>query len=150
MTGRTRPSPARPSRAGVSVESRLHGTDRCYARCADWHGRRRVVKPAGGNSIWPDWRERFTADYADQPGSQRLSCRSPDGERLLFRDLVRHHYLPSLRDASPDTRTHAASHLGNGSGVPTRDSAYGARAARSRLLFTFGLRRAAETVLRDG
>ena len=75
---------------------------------------------------------------ARQTASHRLSCRSPDGERLLFRDPVRHHYLPSLRDASPDTRRNAASHLGNGSGVPTRDSAYGERAARSQLLFAFG------------
>ena len=52
MTGRTHPSPARPSRAGVSVESRLHGdgTERCYARYTDPRGRRRVVKAAGGNS----------------------------------------------------------------------------------------------------
>ena len=49
--------------------------------------------------------------------SHRPSYRSPVGARLLFRDLVRHHYLPSLRDASRDTRKNAASHLGNGSGV---------------------------------
>ena len=133
MTGRTRPSPARPSRAGVSVESRRlgDGTERCYPRNTDSRGLRRVVKPAGGNSTWSGWGEHFTADCAGQPEPRRLSYRSPAGVRLLFRDLVRHHYLPSLRDASPDTRRHAASHLGNGSGVPTRDSAYGERAAHS-------------------
>ncbi len=119
MTGRTRPSPARPSRAGVSVESRPlgDGTERFYARYTDSRGRRRVVKPAGGNSTWPDWGEAFTAACTYQTESHRLGCRSPDGERLLSRDLVRHHYLPSLRDASRDTRKNAASHLGNGSGV---------------------------------
>ncbi len=108
----------------MPVESRLlgDGNERFYARYTDPRGRRRVVKPAGGNSTWPDWGEAFTAACACQTESQRLSYRSPDGERLLFRDLVRHHYLPSLRDASPNTPKNAASHLGNGSGVPTRDS----------------------------
>jgi len=140
MTGRTRPSPARPSRTGVSVESRPlgDGTERFYARYTDPRGRRHVVKPAGGGSTWPDWGEAFTAACACQTESQRLSYRSPDGERLLFRDLVRHHYLPSLRDASPNTRKNAVSHLGNGSGVPTRNSPSGERAARSQLLFAFG------------
>ena len=52
MPGRTHPSPVRPSRAGVSVESRLlgDGTERCYARYTDPRGVRRVVKAAGGGS----------------------------------------------------------------------------------------------------
>ena len=50
MTGRTRPSPARPSRAGVSVESRLLGDGTERYRNTDSRGLRRVVKPAGGNS----------------------------------------------------------------------------------------------------
>jgi hypothetical protein len=141
MAARTRPSPARrPSRAGVSVESRqvADGTERFYARYTDQRGRRRVVKPPDSESTWPDWAEAFTAACVAQTEAQRLSCRSRDGERLLFRDLVRDHYLPSLRDASPNTRRNTASHLGDGSGVPTRHGPYRERAARSQLLFAFG------------
>ena len=67
--------------------------------------------------------------------SHRPSYRSPVGARLLFRDLVRHHNLPSLRDASPNPDDNTASHLGDGSGLPTRNSPSGERPARSQLLF---------------
>ncbi len=67
--------------------------------------------------------------------SHRPSYRSPVGARLLFRDLVRHHNLPSLRDASPNPDDNTASHLGDGSGLPTHNSPSGERAARSQLLF---------------
>ena len=77
------PATRRPSRVGVSVETRQAA----------------------------DGRERF---YARR-----------DGERLLFRNLVGDHYLPSLRDASPNTRKNTASHLGDGSGVPTRFGRHG-------------------------
>ncbi|GAC1445401.1 MAG: hypothetical protein NVS3B26_21920 [Mycobacteriales bacterium] len=85
-----------------------------------------------------DRRTAFTTAYPAQTGAQRLTCRNRAGERLLLRDLVRNHYLPSLRDASPNTRKNTASHLGDGSGVPTRQGRYGERAARSQLLFAFG------------
>ena len=116
----------------------VDGTERFYARYTDPRGRRHVVKPPDGDSTWPDWGEAFTAGCVAQTESQRLNYRSRDGEGLLFRDLVRHHYLPSLRDASPNTRKNTASHLGDGSGVPTRNSPSGQRAARSQLLFAFG------------
>ena len=141
MAARPRASPARrPSRAGVSVESRqvADGTERFYARYTDPRGRRHVVKPPDGDSTWPDWGEAFTAACTAQNEALRLTYRSRDGDRLLFRDLVRDHYLPSLRDASPNTRKNTASHLGDGSGVPTRSGLYGERAARSQLLFAFG------------
>ena len=70
-----------------------------------------------------------------QANSPRPNYRSPVGARLLFRDPVRHHNLPSLRDASPNTDDNTASHLGDGSGLPTHNSPSGARAARSQLLF---------------
>lgn len=82
--------------------------------------------------------EAFTAACGAQTEAQRLTYRNRNGERLLFRDLVRDHYLPSLRDASPNTRKNTASHLGDGSGVATRLGRYGERAARSQLLFAFG------------
>ena len=103
----------------------VDGTERFYARYSDPRGRRHVVKPPDGDSTWPDWGEAFTAGCVAQTESQRLSYRSRDGERLLFRDLVRDHYLPSFRDASPNTRKNTASHLGDGSGVPTRNSPSG-------------------------
>jgi hypothetical protein len=40
---------------------------------------------------------------ARQTEAERLSCRSRDGEKILFRDLVAHHYLPSIADAAPNT-----------------------------------------------
>ena len=141
MTARTRPTPARrPSRAGVSVESRqvADGTERFYVRHTDPRGRRHVVKPPDGDSTGPDWGEAFTAGCVAQIDAERLSYRSRGGERLLFQDLVRHHYLPSLRDALPNTRKNTASHLGDGSGVPTRNSSIGERVARGQLLFAFG------------
>jgi len=120
MAGRTRAR--RPSRVGVSVETRqaAEGGERFYARYTDPRGQRHVVKPRDGASTWPDWGEAFTAACLAQAEAQRLSFRSRDGERLLFRDLVRDHYLPSLRDCSPNTRKNTASHLGDGRGLPTR------------------------------
>ena len=141
MAARAPRSPARrPGRVGVSVETRdmVDGIERFYARYTDPRGRRHVVKPPDGRSSWADWGEAFTAACVAQIDAQRLSYRSRDGERLLFQDLVRHHYLPSLRDASPNTRKNTASHLGDGSGVPSRNSPSGERAARSQLLFAFG------------
>jgi integrase len=140
VAGRRTSPTRRPSRAGVSIESRVmaDGTERFYARYTDPRGKRHVVKPPDGRSSWADWGEAFAAACAAQSEVQRLSYRSRDGERLLFRDLVRDHYLPSLRDASPNTRKNTASHLGDGSGVPTRNSRYSDRAARSQLLFVFG------------
>jgi hypothetical protein len=67
-----------------------------------------------------------------------LSYRSRDGEKMLFRDLVAHHYLPTIKDAAPNTRKNTASHLPNGTGVPVRKGHYAERAARSQLLFAFG------------
>ncbi len=119
-----RPPARRPGRAGVSVETRemVDGTERFYARHTDPRGKRLVVKSPDGRSSWADWGEALTAACVAQVEAERLSYRSRDGERLLFRDLVRDHYLPSLRDASPNTRQNTASHLGDGSGVPTRHS----------------------------
>lgn len=137
-TGR---SPARrPTRTGVSVENRVmtDGTERFYARYTDLRGKRRVVKSPDGRSTFADWGEAFTSACIEQADAERLSYRSRDGERLLFRDLVSDHYLPSLRDASPNTRKNTASHLGDGSGLPTRHSPTAERAARSQLLYAFG------------
>ena len=136
----TRSPPRRPGRAGVSVETRemVDGSERFYARYTDPRGKRLVVKSTDGRSSWADWGEAFTAACVAQVEAERLSYRSRDGERLLFRDLVRDHYLPSLRDASPNTRKNTASHLGDGSGVPTRHSPTADRAARTQLLFAFG------------
>jgi integrase len=135
-----RPPARRPARAGVSIEVRemVDGTKRFYARYTDPRGKRLVAKSPDGRSSWADWGEAFTAACVAQVDAERLSYRSRDGERLLFRDLVRDHYLPSLRDASPNTRKNTASHLGDGSGVPTRHSPTADRAARSQLLFAFG------------
>jgi len=101
--GRTRAR--RPSRVGVSVETRqaAEGGERFYARYTNPRGQRHVVKPPDGASTRPDWGEAFTAACLAQADAQRLSFRSRDGERLLSRDLVRDHYLPSLRDCSPKT-----------------------------------------------
>ena len=135
-----RPPARRPGRAGVSVETRemVDGTERFYARHTDPRGKRLVVKSPDGRSSWADWGEAFTAACVARVEAERLSYRSRDGERLLFRDLVRDHYLPSFRDASPNTRKNTASHLGDGSGVPTRHSPTADRAARTQLLFAFG------------
>jgi len=46
-----------------------------------------------------------------------LSHRSRDGQRLLVRDLVAHHDLPTI-SAAGNTGKGTASHLGNGTGVP--------------------------------
>ncbi len=141
MPPRASSSPVRrPRRAGVSIESRRtsEGGQSFYARYTDPRGKRHAVKPPGGGSSWSDWGEAFTAACTAQTEAARLSYRSRDGERLLFGDLVRDHYLPSLRDASPNTRKNTASHLGDGSGAATRNSRYAQRAARSQLLYAFG------------
>ena len=139
--GRTRAR--RPSRVGVSVETRpaAEGGERFYARYTNPRGQRHVVKPPDGASTRPDWGEAFTAACLAQADAQRLSFRSRDGERLLSRDLVRDHYLPSLRDCSPKTRKKTASHLGHGRGLPTRKSPYGER--------RFAAGREAEVALTD-
>ncbi len=96
MAARAPRSPARrPGRVGVSVASRdmVDGIERFYARYTDPRGRRHAVKPPDGRSFWADWSEAFTAACVAQSDAQRLSYRSRDGERLLFQDLVRHHYL---------------------------------------------------------
>jgi integrase len=130
----------RPTRAGVSVETRRasDGSHRFYARFTDAQGRRHVAPPPDGGKTWDDWGQAFAAACARQDEAQRLSYRSRDGEKMLFRDLVAHHYLPTIKDAAPNTRKNTASHLGNGTGVPVRKGHYAERAARSQLLFAFG------------
>lgn len=132
--------PGRPTRVGVSVERRrlADGTVRYHARCTDPRGRRHVVAPPTGGKTWPDWGEAFAAACAEQIRAERLSYRSHDGERLLFKDLVAYHYLPSIADAAANTRKNTASHLGDGTGISVRKGAYAARAARSQLLVAFG------------
>lgn len=137
MAAGSRSSPTRqPSRVGVSVEPPrgADGPERFHARYTDPRGQRHVVNPGEGASTWPDWGEAFTAACGAQTHAERLTYRSREGERLLFAGLIRDHYLPSLRDASPNTRTTTASHLGDGRGQPTRSGAYAQRAARSPLL----------------
>ncbi|GAC1611506.1 MAG: hypothetical protein NVS3B26_25050 [Mycobacteriales bacterium] len=140
LAGRTHSPARRPSRVGVSVERRrpAYGSERFHARVTDARGRRHVFKPPEGGSTWADWGEAFTSACLAQPEAHRLTYRSLASERLLFADLVRNHYRPSLRDTSPNTRKNTASHLGDDSGVPTRQGRYGERAARSQLLFAFG------------
>lgn len=46
--------------------------------------------------------------------------RTSDGKRRVFRDLVAHHYLPTIKDAAANPRKNTASHLGNDAGVPVR------------------------------
>lgn len=140
MAGTSKNAGARPTRAGVSIEARRasDGSTRFYARFTDPRGRRCVAPPHDGGNTWSDWGEAFAAACARQAEAERLSYRSRDGERILFRDLVAHHYLPSIKDAAPNTRKNTASHLGDGTGVPVRDGHYARRAARSQLLFAFG------------
>jgi integrase len=140
MTKPRKPPARRPTRAGVSVASRTaaDGSTTFYARYTDARGRRTVVAPAGGGKSWTDWGKAFTAACVAQAEAERLSYRSADGERLLFTDLVAHHYLPTLSDAAPNTRKNTASHLGDNTGVPTRKGFYAERAVRSQLLYAFG------------
>ena len=136
-----RKSPARrPTRAGVSVASRTaaDGSTTFYARYTDARGRRTMVAATGGGKCWTDWGEAFTAACVAQAEAARLNYRSADGERLLFADLVARHYLPTLSDAAPNTRKNTASHLGDNTGVPTRNGRYAERAVRSQLLCAFG------------
>ena len=140
---KTRTSPVRrPTRAGVSVESRqlADGSTCFYARFTDVRGRRTVVAPPGGGKSWPDWGRAFTAACTAQAEAERLSYRSTDGEKMPFAELVAHHYLPTLSDAAPNTRKNTASHLGDSTGVPIRNGVYAERAARSQLLPAFGHR----------
>lgn len=136
---KTAPS-GRPTRTGVSVESRAQGdgSTRFYARFTDRDGRRRVVPCPDGRKSWADWGEAFTAACARQADAERHSYQSRDGETILFRDLVHRHYLPSVSDAAPNTRKNTASHLGDGTGIPIRKGHYAERAARTGLLFAFG------------
>ena len=136
-----RKAPARrPTRAGVSIESRrLADTSTSfYARCTDARGRRVVVAPSSGGQSWPDWGQAFAAACNAQTEAERFSYRSSAGERMLFADLVAQHYLPTLSDAAPNTRKNTASHLGDNTGVPTRKGRYAERAVRSQLLYAFG------------
>jgi hypothetical protein len=137
MTNSSNSASARPKRAGVSIEARRpsDGSTRSYARFTDAQGRRRVVPPPDGGQTWSDWGEAFAAACARQAEAERFSYRSHDGERVLCRDLVPHHYLPSIKDAAPNTRKKTASHLGDGTGVPVRNGRYAQRAARGQLLF---------------
>jgi len=96
-----------------------------------------VAPPPDGGKTWSDWGQAFAAACARQAKVERLSYRSRDGEKILFRDLVAHHYLPSISHAAPNTRKNTASHLGDGSGVPVRNGHYARRAARRQLLFAF-------------
>lgn len=88
----------RPTRAGVSIEARRtsDGSTRFYARFTDAQGRRHVAPPPDGDKTWDDWGQAFAAACARQDEAQRLSYRSRDGEKLLFRDLAAHHYLPRI------------------------------------------------------
>ena len=137
----SRKAPARrPTRAGVSVESRqlADGSTCFYARCTDARGRRTVAAPPSGAQSWPEWGQAFNAACTAQAEAERLTYRSTAGEKLLFADLVAHHYLPTLSDAVPNTRKNTASHLGDITGVPTRAGRYAERAVRSQLLPAFG------------
>jgi hypothetical protein len=96
-----------------------------------------VAPPPDGGKTWSNWGQAFAAACARQAEAERLSYRSRDGEKILFQDLVAHHYLPLIADAAPNTRKNTASHLGDGTGVPVRGH-YSRRAARSQLLFAFG------------
>lgn len=140
MTKPRKPPTRRTTRAGVSVASRTaaDGSTAFYARYTDARGRRTMVAPPGGGKRWADWGQAFTAACVAQAEAERLSYRSADGERLLFTDLVAHHYLPTLSDAAPNTRKNTASHLGGNTGVPTRKGPYAERAVRSQLLYALG------------
>ena len=50
---------------------------------------------------------------------------------MLFADFVAQHDLPTLSNAASNTRENIASHLGDLTGVPTRNGRY---AVRSQLL----------------
>jgi hypothetical protein len=113
-------------------------SDNLHAGYTDARGRRVPVRPAGGGTSFADWGSAFTAACARQDAAARLSYRSTDGERILFQDLVTHHYLPSIAGAAPNTRQNTASHLGTMSGTPVRGGAYAERAVRSQLLPVFG------------
>ncbi|GAC1608616.1 MAG: hypothetical protein NVS3B26_06260 [Mycobacteriales bacterium] len=136
----TRAAVRRPARTGVSIQIRTtaDSNERSYARCTDPRGNRLVVKSLHGRSTWSDWGEALTAACVAESEAEGLSYRSREGERVLFRDLVRDHYLPSLRDASPNTCKNTASHLGDGSGRPTRHRPTADRATRTQPLFAFG------------
>jgi len=116
------------------------GSQRFYARYTDPQGRRAAVAPPRGAKRWPDWGQAFTAACAAQDRAERSSYQSRDGEKILFKDLVADHYLPSIRDAAPNTRKNTASHLGDGTGIAVRNGPYAERGARTQLLFAFGKR----------
>ena len=51
----------------------------------------------------------------------------------MLKELVTHFYLPSIRDAAPNTRKGTASHLDDGAGIPVRAGHYAEPAALSQL-----------------
>ena len=84
MVGRARPAAVRrPTRIGVSAETR---------------------RAAGRGQSWPEWGQALAAVSAAQDQAERLSSRSWAGKKVMFQELVTHHYLPSIRDAAPNTR----------------------------------------------
>lgn len=84
MLGRARPvAVRRPTRIGVSVQSR---------------------RAAGRGQSWPEWGQASAAVSAAQDQAERLSSRSRDRKKITLKELVTHHYLPSIRDTAPNTR----------------------------------------------
>ena len=138
MTKPGKAAARRPTRAGVSIESRrlADASTSFYARFTDTRGRRVVVVPPSGGQSWPDWGRSFAAACTEQTEAERFSYRSSSGgERMLFADPVAQHDLPTPSDAAPNTRENIASHLGDHTGVSTRKGRY---AVRSQLLSVFG------------
>lgn len=76
------------------------------------------MPPPEDGKTWSDCAQAFAAACAEQSEAERLSYRSRSGETLLLKNLVADHYLPSIKDAAPNTRKNTASHLGDGSGLP--------------------------------
>ncbi len=133
------PRGKRPHMRGVSVQARPGVTGTAYV------GRYTLAtgkRPTTGSHA--TWEEAFEAAAAEQRKIDRHRYRNPAASRMTFTELVDDHWLPNVMVTSKNTLKNYASHLGDGTGQPTRKGGKAERAARFQLRNVFGPQRIGE------